>query len=189
MKATRLGWISLVAAALIGTAAAQAPQQQTPPSPQQPAQRQQQPQPQQQRQGGAMKPMAMPTQDPAVIRDIEATLGFVPQWLRMVPPALLPGFWQELKSLELSTETRLDMKTKELIGLAVAAQVPCEYCILFHTQAARMNGASDQEIQEAIGMAAITRQGSTLLNGMMVDKAQFRKDLDRMARGRQQARK
>jgi AhpD family alkylhydroperoxidase len=184
MKATKLGWISLVAAALIGTAAAQAPQQQTPPSPQK---QQQQP-----RQGGTMKPTpsaTMPTQDPAVLRDIETTMGFVPQWMRMLPPALLPGFWQGVKSLEMSTETRLDNKTKELIGLAVAAQVPCDYCVMFHTQAARMNGATDQEIQEAVGMAAITRQGSTLLNGMMIDKAQFRKDLDRMARGKQQAQK
>lgn len=187
MKATRLGWITLVAATLIGTAAAQAPQQpQTPSSPQQP--QKQQPPPQQ-RQGGTVKSAAIPAQDPAVIRDIETTIGFVPQWFRTIPASLLPGFWQGLKSLQLSDETKLDGKTKELIGLAVAAQVPCEYCVMFHTRVARMHGASEQEIQEAVGMAAITREASTLLNGMMIDKAQFKKDLDRMTRGKQQARK
>lgn len=182
MQAYRLGWLSLVAAALIGTAAAQSPRQpQTPSQPSQP------------RQGGTAKSTSsatLPVQDPAVIRDIETTIGFVPQWLRTVPSALLPSFWQGLKSLQLSKETRLDNKTKELIGLAVAAQVPCEYCIMFHTEVARMNGASEQEIQEAVGMAAVTREASTLLNGMMVDKAQFKKDLDRMVRAsKQQARK
>jgi alkylhydroperoxidase/carboxymuconolactone decarboxylase family protein YurZ len=61
---------------------------------------------------------------------------------------------------------------------------------VFHTEAARLNGATDAEIQEAVGMAAMTRQGSTVLNGMNVDKAQFRKDLDRIVRtSRQQARR
>lgn len=195
MKVIRLGWISLVTAALIGTAVAQAPEEpSTAPSPQ--------PAPAEPRQNGPRKaptttaPLstttpstAMATHDPAVLRDIETTIGFVPQWMRAISPSLLPGFWQGLKSLQLSSETKLDMKTKELIGLAVAAQVPCEYCVMFHTQAARANGATDQEIQEAVGMAAITREASTLLNGLMIDKVQFKKDLDRMSRGKAQARK
>jgi len=214
MKLTRIGWISLVAA-LIGTAAAQAPEEpvtapSTQPTPAQPTPAQPTPaqpnsaqpapmepapaEPQQNGtpQNGTMKAppsTAMATHDPTVLRDIETTMGFVPQWLRSIPPALLPGFWQGLKSLQMSSETKLDMKTKELIGLAVAAQIPCDYCVMFHTQAARMNGATDQEIQEAVGMAAITREASTLLNGLMIDKAQFKKDLDRMSRGRAQARK
>ena len=53
-----------------------------------------------------------------------------------------------------------------------------------------MNGATDEEIKEAVGMAAMTRSGSTLLNGLMIDKPQFRRDLDRIVRhGKQQARK
>jgi len=93
-----------------------------------------------------------------------------------------------MKQFEMSPDTKLDMKTKELIGVAVAAQIPCRYCVQFHTAGARMHGATDQEIQEAVGMAAMTRMGSTLLNGMQIDEAQFKKDLDRMMRkGRQQA--
>jgi AhpD family alkylhydroperoxidase len=126
----------------------------------------------------------------ATMKDIETTLGFVPQWLKSVPASMLPAFWMELKSFQMSSETKLDQKTKELIGLAVAAQIPCEYCVAFHTESARMNGATDQEIQEAVGMAALTREASTLLNGMQIDKTQFRRDLDRMIRkGKQQARK
>jgi len=126
----------------------------------------------------------------ATLKDVESTMGFVPQWIKSVPPSMLPAFWMQLKSFQMSPDTKLDMKSKELIGLAVAAQIPCEYCVIFHTEAARMNGATDQEIQEAVAMAAITREASTLLNGLQIDKAQFRRDLDRMVRkNKQQARK
>ena len=68
-------------------------------------------------------------------------------------------------------------KYKELIGLAVASQVPCKFCIIAHTEFAKLNGASDAEINEAIAMAALTRQMSTLLNGMRVDEPQFSRDI------------
>lgn len=188
MKALRYGTIAIAMATLVGVSTAQPPQQQ----PQQrPGQPQQQPAKQQRPQQPA-KPTSAPmaAHDPATIRDIENTFGFVPQWLRATPVQLLPSFWQTLKSFQMSQETALNNKTKELIGLAVAAQIPCTYCVQFHTHAARMNGASDQEIREAVGMAAVTREASTILNGMMVDQAQFKRDTDRMMRGsKQQARK
>jgi alkylhydroperoxidase/carboxymuconolactone decarboxylase family protein YurZ len=52
--------------------------------------------------------------------------------------------------------------------------------VYFHTVAAKKAGASDQDIKEAVGMAAMTRMGSTLLNGAQIDKVQFRKDVDRI---------
>lgn len=119
------------------------------------------------------------TSHQAVLKDIEATVGFVPQFFRTLPEAMLPAFWSGMKNFEMAT-TALDSKTKELIGLAVSAQIPCDYCVQFHTEAARQHGATDKEIKEAVGMAAMTRMGSTLLNGMQTDMAQFRKDLQRM---------
>lgn len=127
----------------------------------------------------------------AVLRDIQKSLGFVPAFFRELPAAMLPGFWQLMKTFELG-ETRLDSKTKELIGIAVASQIPCEYCLQFHRAAAKQHGASDQEIQEAVGMAAMTRLGSTVLNGLQVDRAQFKRDVDRLAKpngGRQTSRR
>jgi AhpD family alkylhydroperoxidase len=125
----------------------------------------------------------------ATLKEIEQTMGFVPAFVRAVPAPLLPSWWQTAKDFEMNPTTALDGKTKELIGLAVAAQVPCEYCIIYHTEAARAAGATDAQIQEAVGMAAITRESSTLLNGLQVDKAQFRKDLDRLMQGAHQAKK
>ncbi len=83
----------------------------------------------------------------------------------------------------------LSGKTKELIGLAVAAQIPCQYCIAFHTEAAKLNGATDQEIREAVAMAAIVRHWSTVLNGAMVDETRFRADVDQVVANAKKAAK
>ena len=40
-------------------------------------------------------------------------------------------------------------KTKQLIGLAVAAQIPCAYCVYAHTKFAKAAGATDAQIKEA----------------------------------------
>jgi AhpD family alkylhydroperoxidase len=117
-----------------------------------------------------------PVQQDPTLADIEKTLGFVPEFFKGAPQTLLPAFWNSLKSLQMNPATRLDGKTKELIGLAVAAQIPCEYCIYFHTQAAKLNGATDEEVKEAVAMAGVTRMASTILNGTQQDKAQFKKD-------------
>src|SRR5690349_5732261 len=61
--------------------------------------------------------------------DIQVTLGFMPSFLKALPEAALPGAWAQMKALQMNPDTALDGKTKELIGLAVAAQVPCKYCI------------------------------------------------------------
>ncbi|MCG5233802.1 carboxymuconolactone decarboxylase family protein [Xanthobacter oligotrophicus] len=111
-------------------------------------------------------------------RDIEQTLGLVPSFFKAFPDAGIAGAWAEFKAVQLNPQTQLSGKEKELIGLAVAAQVPCHYCVYFHTAAARLHGASEAEIREAVAMAAITRHWSTVLNGMQVDEEQFMKETD-----------
>ena len=59
----------------------------------------------------------------------------------------------------------LDAKTKQLIGLGVAAQIPCAYCVYALTMGARAAGATDAQIKEAIATAALVRFRSTMLNG------------------------
>ncbi|MET3519663.1 carboxymuconolactone decarboxylase family protein [Mesorhizobium abyssinicae] len=114
----------------------------------------------------------------AAYKDIQATLGSVPAMFKTLPDVAVAGAWAEIKGVQLNPNTALDGKTKELMGLAVAAQIPCQYCIYFHTEAARLNGASDEEIKEAIAMAAIVRHWSTMLNGSQVDLATFKKQTD-----------
>jgi AhpD family alkylhydroperoxidase len=118
----------------------------------------------------------------ATYRDIEQTLGSVPSFFKTFPEAGIAGAWAEFKSVQLNPKTALNGKTKELIGLAVAAQVPCQYCVYFHTAAARLNGATDGEIREAVAMAAIARHWSTVLNGMQVDLDGFKRETDTVLR-------
>ncbi|MGA2792804.1 MAG: carboxymuconolactone decarboxylase family protein [Roseiarcus sp.] len=114
----------------------------------------------------------------AAYKDMEATLGMVPGFFKAFPESGIAGAWAEFKTVQLSATTKLDGKTKQLIGLAVSAQVPCAYCIYFHTAAAKANGATDEEIREAVAMAAITRHWSTVLNGMQVDLPAFKSETD-----------
>ena len=127
----------------------------------------------------------------ATYRDIEATLGTVPSFFKLFPDSAIAGAWAEFKTLQLNPKTRLDGKTKELIGLAVAAQIPCQYCIYFPTAVAKANGATDDDIKEAVAMAAIVRHWSTVLNGMQVDLAGFKHETDTVLRlaGEKSARK
>ena len=73
---------------------------------------------------------------------------------------------------------QLDAKTRELIALAVAAQIPCTYCVYAHMKDARAHGASESEIREAVATAANVRHWSTVLNGMGYDFEAFRKEYD-----------
>jgi len=116
----------------------------------------------------------------ATYKDIQGTLGMVPDFLKAFPEAGIASAWGEMKSIQMNPATALDGKTKELIGLAVAAQIPCHYCVYFHTAAAKANGATDEEVKEAIAMAAITRHWSTVLNGIGMDFATFKQQTDAM---------
>ena len=103
--------------------------------------------------------------------------GGVPSFIKLFPKAGVAGAWAELKAIELSEETALSPKVKSLISLAVAAQIPCHYCVWADTMSARQAGATDEEIAEAVAMAALTRHWSTFLNGMQVDFDQFKQEL------------
>src|SRR6266849_1866278 len=114
----------------------------------------------------------------ATYKDIEQTLGSVPTFFKTFPESGIAGAWAEFKSVQLNPNTKLNGKTKELIGLAVAAQIPCAYCIYAHTAFAKLNGATDVEVREAVAMGAITRHWSTVLNGTQIDFASFKKEID-----------
>ncbi len=113
----------------------------------------------------------------ATIKDIQSTMGGVPSFVKQFPKAGLPGAWAEIKAIELNDKTALPPKVKSLISLAVAAQIPCNYCIWSDTQDAKRAGATDQEISEAVAMAALTRHWSTIFNGMQVDFDTFKKEM------------
>jgi AhpD family alkylhydroperoxidase len=134
----------------------------------------------------ASKPV---TDAASAYKDIELTLGSVPSFFRAFPAAAIAPAWLEMKTVQMNPATALSGKAKELIGLAVAAQVPCKYCVYFHTAAARLNGATEQEIQEAVAMASMTRFWSTILNGTMQDELQVKREVDRIVANERRAAK
>ena len=77
-------------------------------------------------------------------------------------------------------DAKLDAKTRELIALGVAAQVPCAYCVYVHTKNASAEGASEDEIREAVAIAAHVRHWSTVLNGMGYDLESFKAEVDKI---------
>lgn len=62
-------------------------------------------------------------------------------------------------SKQVFAEGALPEKTKQLIAVAVAHVTQCPYCIRGHTKLAQRKGASEQEIMEAIWVAAEMRAG------------------------------
>jgi AhpD family alkylhydroperoxidase len=62
-------------------------------------------------------------------------------------------------SQKVFAEGALPVKVKQLIAVAVAHVTQCPYCIKGHTKAALRHGASQQELMEAIWVAAEMRAG------------------------------
>ena len=58
---------------------------------------------------------------------------------------------------------RLEAKTRELIALAVAVTTRCDGCITSHVDAALRQGASREEIAEALGVAVALNAGAALV--------------------------
>ena len=114
-------------------------------------------------------------------RDIEETLGIVPTFFKEVPDFYIGTEWESFKTLILSDETAIPNKYKELIGLGVSGATRCKYCVHFHTEAARLFGATDEEINEAALVAKNTMGWSTYLNTLQFDYDEFVREFDQIA--------
>jgi AhpD family alkylhydroperoxidase len=56
-----------------------------------------------------------------------------------------------------------DIKTRELIALAVAVTLRCDGCIATHAAAALKAGATNEELAEALGVAISVNAGAALV--------------------------
>ena len=80
------------------------------------------------------------------------------------PESALQAAWDEYQAVY-DPEGAVDSLNKQLIAVAVSAQIPCEYCITAHTMKAKGLGATDEQIKEALAVASLVRKWSTVLNG------------------------
>lgn len=110
------------------------------------------------------------------VKDIETSFGSVPGFLKGVPQDVLVQMWPVMKTFILG-QTKIPPKYREMIALASAATMKCPYCEAFHRGAAKMNGATDEELAEAATIIGQTTFWSSVLHSMHYDMGTFMKEL------------
>lgn len=81
-----------------------------------------------------------------------------------------PEMWEKFMSYYTTVfkDGALTVREKALIALAVAHAVQCPYCIEAYTQESLEKGANQEQMTEAIHVAAAIRGGATLIHGVQM---------------------
>jgi AhpD family alkylhydroperoxidase len=111
-----------------------------------------------------------------IYNEMRERFGLVPSFFKMVPDSTLEHEWELFKAVQLN-ETAIPNKYKELMGVAISAAARCRYCSLFHVEMARLNGATEEEIEEAVHFAKSSAGWSTYINGLQIDYDQFKNEV------------
>nr|WP_058567257.1 carboxymuconolactone decarboxylase family protein [Haloferax marisrubri] len=111
-------------------------------------------------------------------QEMEGMLGQVPSWMEDLAEPASEHSWGLFRDLNLGEDTELSGREKALIGVGVAAATSCPYCIYFHTEEARLGGVTDEELREAVNLAADTKYFSTVLHGNETDLDEFKAETD-----------
>jgi AhpD family alkylhydroperoxidase len=113
-----------------------------------------------------------------IYNEIEQMFGLVPSMFKAVPDSSLELEWQLFKRVQLE-EGAIPNKYRELIGVAISAISKCRYCAYFHTELAKLNGATAAEIEDAIHYAKSSAGWSTYINGLQLNYDDFTAEVDR----------
>jgi AhpD family alkylhydroperoxidase len=62
--------------------------------------------------------------------------------------------------------------------VGVAAIMKCHYCSYYHTEIAKLYGATNAEIEDAVHFAKSSSGWSTYINGLQVDFDEFKSEID-----------
>lgn len=112
-----------------------------------------------------------------IYKEIESMFGLVPSMFKVVPDESLQMEWELFRQVQF-VPGAIPNKYRELIGVAVSAISKCHYCAYFHTEVAKLNGATEAEIEDAVHYAKSSAGWSTYINGLQIDFAQFKKEVD-----------
>ena len=115
------------------------------------------------------------------LEDIEETLGMVPGFFEALPEDVLVQEWPLFKTYNFEG-TEIPAKYRELMGLAVAANIKCPYCTLFHKGAAQMNGATDEELAETAFLASYTARWSAIIHAQHYDYQKFKEEFEQIGK-------
>jgi len=110
------------------------------------------------------------------LRDIQKAFGIVPGFMKAIPADVLVKEWPLMKTYQLG-ESAIPAKYRELIGLAVAANIKCPYCSLMHTAMATGYGATEKEISEVAFLASFTARWSAMLHALQYNYDTFVKEV------------
>ncbi|MCK3684178.1 carboxymuconolactone decarboxylase family protein [Maribellus sp. YY47] len=113
----------------------------------------------------------------AVFNEIEQMFGQVPSMFKRVPEATIDLEWNVFKSVHLAGGA-IPNKYRELIGVAISAATKCWYCAYFYTEMAKLNGATAEEIEEAVHYVKSSAGWSAYVNGMQLNYDDFVKEVD-----------
>ena len=111
-----------------------------------------------------------------VYHEIEDMFGLVPSMFRLVPDSSLELEWRLFKKLQFDPGP-IPNKYRELIGVAISAATKCRYCELYHTEVAKLWGATPAEIEDAVHYAKSSAGWSTYINGLQIDYDTFRDEI------------
>jgi AhpD family alkylhydroperoxidase len=104
--------------------------------------------------------------------------GKVPVWLEAYPDHARESAWKWQEDM-MGQGGVIPFKYAQLISLAVAAQIPCDYCTYAHTEfATQFGGASQEELRHAVAISADVRHWSTVLNGAAIDLTEFKGEMN-----------
>lgn len=81
-----------------------------------------------------------------------------------------PELWEKFMSYYSAVfqEGALTVREKALIALAVAHALQCPYCIEAYTRDSLEKGSNQEQMTEAIHVAAAIRGGATLVHGVQM---------------------
>lgn len=112
--------------------------------------------------------------------DLEETFGMVPPPLDTIPEDDAVQEWPTFKKYTVG-ESEIPPKYRELIGLAVAANIKCPYCAHFHRGAAQLHGATEAELEEVYSLASFTARYSAMLHAQEYDLDEFKEKVEQIA--------
>src|SRR5579859_4851610 len=93
------------------------------------------------------EPSMTTTSRQKVYAEIEEMFGLVPGMFKVIPDSSLELEWKLFKRVQMD-EGAIPNKYRELIGIALAAEMKCKYCLFYHTELAKLNGATEAEIED-----------------------------------------
>jgi len=111
--------------------------------------------------------------------EMKEMFGTAISFVDAIPDAFIDAEWDLIKRVQFA-ETLIPNKYKELMGLAISAVSRCRYCALLHTEAAKLFGATDGEIEEAVHYAKLVSGWSIYINGLQVDYDSFADEVRRI---------